>query len=157
MTQVRTWFANARRRLKEKNRMTWNRPDNGTDEGSTVDVKETEIGRLLTQKSFSNISSLSTRTIIDEGAIPCPDSTQSIQTAPSSSHLIPSLSHMMTPSNSLSPSHQMSPQINLSQQTGDWQYDIDPNLVTAYVQDSNYDPEEFFNEHLSHMIHTLWS
>ena len=60
LTQVRTWFANARRRLKEKNRMTWNRPDNGTDEGSTVDVKETAIGRLLTQKSFSNISPLST-------------------------------------------------------------------------------------------------
>ena len=31
MTQVITWFANARRRLKEKNRMTWNGHDNGND------------------------------------------------------------------------------------------------------------------------------
>ena len=31
MTQVITWFANARRRLKEKNRLTWNGRDNGND------------------------------------------------------------------------------------------------------------------------------
>ena len=46
LTQVSTWFANARRRLKKENRMTWNGPDNGNDAGSNVDVEETEIGRL---------------------------------------------------------------------------------------------------------------
>ena len=110
--------------------------------------KEEEEGnsnnRIFNSMPFSNIPPLSTRTLSDGGATPSPDSTQSAQTAPSPPHI---------------PSPSPQNVTNLSQQnmTGDWQYDIDPNLVTAYVQDSNYDPEEFFNEHLSHMIHTLWS
>ena len=114
--------------------------------------KEEEEGNsnnsVFNSMPFSNIPPPSTRTLSDGGATPSPDSTQSVQTAPSPPH-IPS------------PSHQMSPQnvTNLSQQnmTGDWQYDIDPSLVTGFDQDSNYDPEAFFNEHLSQLIHTLWS
>merc|ERR1711892_751792 len=37
LTQVSTWFANARRRLKKENKMTWvpkNRPENDDDENS---------------------------------------------------------------------------------------------------------------------------
>ena len=37
MTQVSTWFANARRRLKKENKMTWS-PRNRTDEdGNKID------------------------------------------------------------------------------------------------------------------------
>jgi len=41
---VSTWFANARRRLKKENKMTWS-PRNRTDDGSSVDgddAKDTE-------------------------------------------------------------------------------------------------------------------
>ena len=112
---------------------------------------------------FSNISTLSNPTALsDGGATPSPAST--VQTAPSPS-LQMSPSHPMSPmshQNPLSPveygtmrtsTHQVA---NITT-AGDWQYDIDPNLVTGFDQDENYDPEAFFNEHLSHLIHTLWS
>ena len=38
-----TWFANARRRLKKENKMTWvpkNRPENDDDENSDKDADE---------------------------------------------------------------------------------------------------------------------
>jgi len=36
---VSTWFANARRRLKKENKMTWS-PRNRTDDGSSIDDEE---------------------------------------------------------------------------------------------------------------------
>ncbi|KAF6022438.1 IRX4 [Bugula neritina] len=39
LTQVSTWFANARRRLKKENKMTWS-PRNRTDDGSSIDDEE---------------------------------------------------------------------------------------------------------------------
>ena len=116
---------------------------------------------------FSNIPTMSNPSLSDGGATPSPDSSQSVQTVASPSHQM-SPSHPMSPSNPMSPSHQNllspveygnngnSPQQNITK-AGDWQYDIDPNLVTGFDQDANYDPEAFFNEHLSHLIHTLWS
>ena len=89
---------------------------------------------------------------LSDGATPdsSPDSIQNVQT-PSSP-----LQENTSPAQ-MSP-NQMSPQNSSPQNVkGDWQYDIDPNLVTGFDQDSNYDPEAFFNEHLSHLIHTLWS
>ena len=41
--KVSTWFANARRRLKKENKMTWvpkNRPENDDDENSDKDADE---------------------------------------------------------------------------------------------------------------------
>ena len=41
--KVSTWFANARRRLKKENKMTWvpkNRPENDDDENSCKDDDE---------------------------------------------------------------------------------------------------------------------
>ena len=132
--------------------------------------KEEEEGnsnkRIFNSMPFSNILTLSNQAALsDGGATPSPDST--VQTAPSPSHQM-SPSHPMSPSNPLSPSHQnpLSPveygtmttqQVANITTAGDWQYDIDPNLVTGFDQDENYDPEAFFNEHLSHLIHTLWS
>ena len=46
LLQVSTWFANVRRRLKEKNGMTWIPPNKGNDADSNVDMEETKIGRL---------------------------------------------------------------------------------------------------------------
>ena len=46
---------------------------------------------------------------------------------------------------------------NFSASFGDWQYDIDPTLVSGFDNESQNDPEGFFNEHLSQLIHTLWS
>ena len=134
--------------------------------------KEEEEGnsnnRIFNSMPFSNIPTLTNPTALsDGGATPSPDST--VQTAPSPSHQM-SPGHPMSPSNPLSPSHQnpLSPvdygtmrtssqQVTNITTAGDWQYDIDPNLVTGFDQDANYDPEAFFNEHLSHLIHTLWS
>lgn len=47
LTQVSTWFANARRRLKKENKMTWvpkNRPENDDDENSDKDADEKDEG-----------------------------------------------------------------------------------------------------------------
>lgn len=41
LTQVSTWFANARRRLKKENKMTWE-PKNKTDEDDDALVSEDE-------------------------------------------------------------------------------------------------------------------
>ena len=38
LTQVSTWFANARRRLKKENRMTW--PDRSGDDSGDVNVDD---------------------------------------------------------------------------------------------------------------------
>lgn len=38
---VSTWFANARRRLKKENKMTWS-PRNRTDDGSSLDGEDKE-------------------------------------------------------------------------------------------------------------------
>lgn len=59
LTQVSTWFANARRRLKKENKMTWsprNRSDDGTendDMDDDFDNKENaeENGRLSDENS----------------------------------------------------------------------------------------------------------
>src|SRR6201996_5809389 len=39
LTQVSTWFANARRRLKKENKMTWE-PKNKTDDDDDDDMKD---------------------------------------------------------------------------------------------------------------------
>ena len=128
--------------------------------------KEEEEGnsnnRIFNSMPFSNIPTPSNPTSLsDGGATLSPDST--VQTAPSPSHQM-SPSHPMSPSyqNPLSPAdygtmRTSSQQVTNITTAGDWQYDIDPNLVTGFDQDANYDPEAFFNEHLSHLIHTLWS
>lgn len=41
MHLVSTWFANARRRLKKENKMTWS-PRNRTDDGSSLDGEDKE-------------------------------------------------------------------------------------------------------------------
>ena len=41
LTQVSTWFANARRRLKKENRVTWE--NRGTDEND-IDVEDSNDG-----------------------------------------------------------------------------------------------------------------
>jgi len=41
LTQVSTWFANARRRLKKENKMTWE-PRNRPDDDDDVDVSDSE-------------------------------------------------------------------------------------------------------------------
>ena len=44
LTQVSTWFANARRRLKKENKMTWsprNRPDDDDDDDDVIIDNET--------------------------------------------------------------------------------------------------------------------
>lgn len=52
LTQVSTWFANARRRLKKENKMTWeprNRvedEDNNNDDGDNKDEIKELIGKL---------------------------------------------------------------------------------------------------------------
>uniref|UniRef100_A0A1I8A0B3 Homeobox domain-containing protein n=1 Tax=Steinernema glaseri TaxID=37863 RepID=A0A1I8A0B3_9BILA len=59
MTQVATWFANARRRLKKENKMTWsprNRP--GEDEDEDGDL----------ERPLSALSVESTRTTTEKGA-----------------------------------------------------------------------------------------
>lgn len=43
LTQVSTWFANARRRLKKENKMTWeprNRMDDEDDDGINSDMED---------------------------------------------------------------------------------------------------------------------
>lgn len=43
LTQVSTWFANARRRLKKENKMTWeprNRPDDDDDDVNISDDED---------------------------------------------------------------------------------------------------------------------
>ena len=112
---------------------------------------------------FLNIPTLSNPTLSDGCATPSPYSTQSVRAVASPSHQI-SPSHPISPSNPLSPSQEnlLSPVEysnirNVSQQNitkaGDWQYDIDQHLVTGFDQDANYDPEAFFNEHLSPLIY----
>lgn len=57
LTQVSTWFANARRRLKKENKMTWsprNRSDDGTeneDMDDDFDNKENAGERLSDENS----------------------------------------------------------------------------------------------------------
>lgn len=41
LTQVSTWFANARRRLKKENKMTWE-PKNKTDDDEEAMASDTE-------------------------------------------------------------------------------------------------------------------
>lgn len=41
LTQVSTWFANARRRLKKENKMTWE-PKNKTDDDDEALVSDSE-------------------------------------------------------------------------------------------------------------------
>ena len=41
LTQVSTWFANARRRLKKENRMTWNDRSNDQDD---IDIDDSNEG-----------------------------------------------------------------------------------------------------------------
>lgn len=41
LTQVSTWFANARRRLKKENKMTWE-PKNKTDEDDDAMISDDE-------------------------------------------------------------------------------------------------------------------
>ena len=41
LTQVSTWFANARRRLKKENKMTWE-PRNRPDDDDDVDISDSE-------------------------------------------------------------------------------------------------------------------
>lgn len=152
--QVTVWFQNRRVKLKKKLKK---------EEKECISNQ-----RTLYTVPFSNILAKSNPTLSD-GATPSPESIQSVQTKPSPIHKMSPTNLMspthqmspfyhMSPSNQLSPSNQMSPQ-NQSHQspTGDWQTDIDPNLVTGFDQNSNYDPEAFFNEHLSHLIHMLWS
>ena len=48
LTQVSTWFANARRRLKKENKMTWsprNRPDDDDDDDDDVIIDNETITR----------------------------------------------------------------------------------------------------------------
>ena len=42
LTQVSTWFANARRRLKKENRMTWDR----SGDENEVDIDDSNEGEL---------------------------------------------------------------------------------------------------------------
>lgn len=61
LTQVSTWFANARRRLKKENKMTWsprNRTNDDEGTGSNSDVSDDECSsppaRITTQNHYSS-------------------------------------------------------------------------------------------------------
>ena len=43
LTQVSTWFANARRRLKKENRVTW---ENRNNEENDIDVDDSNDGKI---------------------------------------------------------------------------------------------------------------
>ena len=49
LTQVSTWFANARRRLKKENRVTWETPREatGSDEHETEDLVRGELAKVV--------------------------------------------------------------------------------------------------------------
>lgn len=63
LTQVSTWFANARRRLKKENKMTWE-PKNKTDDDDDALVSDDEKEKEIDEKErkgeltfvFSNFS-----------------------------------------------------------------------------------------------------
>ena len=55
LTQVSTWFANARRRLKKENKMTW-APRNRADNDEDVDADEEERSSV-TDERLDNTSS----------------------------------------------------------------------------------------------------
>ena len=54
LTQVSTWFANARRRLKKENKMTWS-PRNRSEDGDDID-NEDEIESSKENGNVSNNS-----------------------------------------------------------------------------------------------------
>ncbi|KAK6185885.1 hypothetical protein SNE40_008024 [Patella caerulea] len=57
LTQVSTWFANARRRLKKENRMTWSPRNRGEDDDSD-DEKENEADEKLKEKTEKKLNGL---------------------------------------------------------------------------------------------------
>lgn len=50
LTQVSTWFANARRRLKKENKMTWS-PRNRNDEEEEEEEEEEDVKKSNCEKS----------------------------------------------------------------------------------------------------------
>ena len=53
--QVSTWFANARRRLKKENKMTWeprNRCDYNDDDGANSDMEDNDTEDTLSEKAI---------------------------------------------------------------------------------------------------------
>lgn len=61
LTQVSTWFANARRRLKKENKMTWsprtkNSDDKGCDDDSD-DAEESQQEPIKSVKEFNGLCS----------------------------------------------------------------------------------------------------
>lgn len=68
LTQVSTWFANARRRLKKENKMTWepkNRNDDGDDDddGDSSDAEPSKDHKRSSSGEFSCSYILSLRVI----------------------------------------------------------------------------------------------
>lgn len=57
LTQVSTWFANARRRLKKENKMTWS-PRNKTSEEKECDDDQEDMGGsqgIKTEQEFNGL------------------------------------------------------------------------------------------------------
>ena len=52
LTQVSTWFANARRRLKKENRMTWDRNQDGDDRSNDGNDGEVNVERTCSRKFY---------------------------------------------------------------------------------------------------------
>ena len=50
LTQVSTWFANARRRLKKENRMTWDRNQDGDDRSNDGNDADVNVERTCSRK-----------------------------------------------------------------------------------------------------------
>ena len=55
LTQVSTWFANARRRLKKDNKMTWSPRNRGEDDDDEADEEEeAEDNELIEREAVSS-------------------------------------------------------------------------------------------------------
>ena len=65
LTQVSTWFANARRRLKKENKMTWS-PRNRSEDGDDVDNDDDDDDHAKDNTNVLNTSLDTTSSISTE-------------------------------------------------------------------------------------------
>ncbi|KAM8861871.1 Iroquois homeobox protein 5a-like isoform 2-T2 [Synchiropus picturatus] len=81
LTQVSTWFANARRRLKKENKMTWNPRTPRSEDDDDVDPERTDEDEELPHpKTLPLLVSVGSQTLKGSAKQKCEDSLLSITT-----------------------------------------------------------------------------
>ena len=69
LTQVSTWFANARRRLKKENKMTWaHGSGNEDDDDEDADIDDDGDDDVMNDEKVNDLNELMSREAFNSGA-----------------------------------------------------------------------------------------